>query len=192
MAYEDVPHSFSFAASYDLPFGRKRRWLNSNRPLDYAVGGWTLSTILRFSSGIPFYFRSSTCNIPAQFVEGCIPGVLPGASPWAQSKSSFDPNQPLFNVNSFESANNFNFYAGSGTRVTNLRGFPTKNQDLLLSKTFPITERIGFQVRGEAFNLWNTHIFRGFDTDVASPSFGFWNGTVSNPRNVQVGARVIF
>ncbi len=192
LAYEDVPHSFSFAASYDVPLGRKRRWLNSSRALDYAVGGWTLSSILRFNSGIPFSFRSGTCNIPSQFVEGCLPGVLPNASPWAQSKSSFNSSLPLFNASSFESPNSFNFYAGSGTRVTNLRGFGTKNQDLLLSKTFPITERIGFQVRAEAFNLWNYHIFRGFDTDVASPTFGFWNGAVSNPRNVQVGARVMF
>lgn len=191
LALEDVPQTFSLAASYDLPFGRHKRWLSSNRFLDYVVGGWTVSSILRFSSGIPFYFRSSTCNIPGQFVESCIPGVLSGANPFAQSESGFDPAKPLFNVNAFEPAGNFNFYSGSGTRVTNLRAFGTKNQDLLFSKTIPLTERFSFEVRGEAFNLWNNHIFRNFTTDIASPSFGMWN-TVSNPRNVQVGARLMF
>jgi hypothetical protein len=191
LALEDVPQTFSFAASYDLPFGRHKRWLNSNKFLDYLAGGWTLSSILHLSSGVPFFFRSSSCNLPGQFVEACIPGVLPGAHPWSQSLGNFDPNMPLFNVNAFEPASGFNFYSGSGTRVTNLRGFGTKNQDLLLSKTIPLTERFSFEVRGEAFNLWNSHVFRGFTTDIASPSFGMWN-TVSNPRNIQVGARLMF
>ena len=29
-------------------------------------------------------------------------------------------------------------------------------------------------------------------TDVASPSFGLWNGSVSAPRNMQVGGKFLF
>jgi hypothetical protein len=192
LALEDIPNAFSFAAAYDLPFGRSKRWLNHSRLLDLAVGGWTLSTIFRVYSGTPFYFRSGNCNVPSQLDVYCIPAALPGAKPFAQSKSNFDVNRPLFDINAFEPADSFNYYFGSGSRVTNLRGFGYHNQDLMLSKAFAITERISLQIRGEAFNLWNNHTLRGFVTDVAAPNFGMWDGTVTSPRNIQVGARLQF
>lgn len=192
LALEDIPHTFSFAVTYDLPFGKNKRWLNSSALLNHIAGGWTVSSILRLNSGTPFFFRSSTCNVPSEFRVACIPGIQPGANVWAQDKSNFDPTKPLFNVNAFEPADSFNFYYGSGPRITNLRGFGYHNQDLLLSKSIPITERVALQLRGEAFNVWNTHIFRGFNNDIASPNFGMWNGLISAPRNIQIGARITF
>ena len=192
LALQDVPQTFVFSTTYDLPFGKNKRWLNSPGFIDRIVGGWSLSTILRFNSGSPFYFRSSYCNIPGQFDEACIPGILPGANPWAQNKGAIDPNASLFNINAFEPISNFNYYAGVGPRVTNLRGFGAKNQDLMLSKNIAITERFNFQLRAEAFNLWNNHQIRGFVTDIASPSFGMWDGNVSQPRNVQLATRFTF
>jgi hypothetical protein len=192
LALQDVPQTFVFSTTYDLPFGKNKRWLNSPGFIDRIVGGWSLSTILRFNSGSPFYFRSSYCNIPGQFDEACIPGILPGANPWAQNKGAIDPNASLFNINAFEPISNFNYYAGVGPRVTNLRGFGAKNQDLMLSKNIAITERFNFQLRAEAFNLWNNHQIRGFVTDIASPSFGMWDGNISQPRNVQLATRFTF
>jgi hypothetical protein len=106
----------------------------------------------------------------------------------------------LFNAAAFEPANNFNFYYGSGTRVTSLRGFGYHNEDFSLVKNTRITERVGFQIRVEAFNLFNWHIFSNtgqfggsaITTDVASPTFGMWNGAVSDPRNLQIGAKLLF
>jgi hypothetical protein len=153
-----------------------------------------MSTLFRESSGTPFYFRSSTfCNVPSHFRMGCIPGILPGANPFAQSKGSFDPGKgPLFNASAFESTSSFNFYAGSGDVVTTLREFNYHDQSLALIKNTKITEKLNFQIRAEFFNLWNWHIFnstgdnRGanvaFTYDVSSPKFGIWNGTVSSPR----------
>src|SRR2546425_373912 len=36
---------------------------NSNAFADKVFGGWELSTTFRVSSGIPFFFRSGTCNV---------------------------------------------------------------------------------------------------------------------------------
>lgn len=182
LALEDIPNAFSFALSYDLPFKKHSRFL----------GGWTVSSILRLNSGTPFYFRSGTCNVPGQFVVYCLPGVVPGANPWAQGKSGLDVNKPLFNLDAFEPADSFNYYFGSGSRITNLRGFGYRNQDLLLQKSFAITERASLQIRAEAFNLWNSHTLRGFTNDISSPNFGFWDGSVTAPRNIQAGARLQF
>ncbi len=204
LALNDVPQTFSLAMIYELPFGRGKHLANSTGPFDRLISGWQLGSILRITSGVPLLFRSGNCNVPSQFLAGCIPAVLPGATPFAQKKDrSFDPNRPLFNQSAFESADSFNFYLGKGPRVSNLRGFGYHNQDLNLLKNTRITERVNLQFRAEFFNVFNWHQFVGrggedglssafsaFNTDVSSPNFGIWNGSVSPPRNVQLGLKL--
>src|SRR5439155_1647689 len=150
LALNDVPQTFSLAMIYELPFGRGKRFASSSGAADRLISGWQLGGILRITAGVPFLFRSGTCNTPGQFVAGCIPAVLPGASPFAQSKDgSFDPNRPLFDKAAFESADNFNFYFGTGPRVSNLRGFGYHNQDLNIIKNTRITEKVSLQFRAE-------------------------------------------
>jgi len=207
LSSEDVPQTLSVAFTYELPFGRGKHWLtNARSPVNEVLGGWEASGVFHASSASPFIFTSSYCNVPGEFQAICIPGLLPGANPFAQSKGSFDPNKPLFNAGAFEQPSSFNFYLGQGSRVSNLRGFPYYNQDFALIKDTQITERVRFQIRAEFFNLWNWHSFNigtqqyasfytnlgAFTTDVASPSFGMWNGGVTAPRNIQVGARLTF
>ncbi|HEY7184055.1 MAG TPA: hypothetical protein VIC84_21660, partial [Blastocatellia bacterium] len=194
LSVNDIPHSLSIATTYDLPFGKGQRWLNGGGAVNRLVGGWKLSSILRFGSGTPFAFSSSFCNVPSQFAISCIPGILPGQNPWAQDKSNFDPSKPLFNIAAFEPVSAFESpaYYGSGARITTYRGFGYHNQDFALSKEVQITERVSFQLRGEVFNLWNNHTYTGFDTDIASGTFGQWNGSVSPPRNIQIAGRITF
>jgi hypothetical protein len=157
------------------------------------VGGWQVNGIFHANSGQPLAFRSSYCNVPSQFAAACIPGITSGANPYAQDRGSFNPNLPLFNVNAFQSTSLFNFYYGNGARVSNLRGFGYSNLDFGITKNFVIKERLVIQIRGEAFNVFNQHSFQNnFVTNVQSPSFGTWNGTVTAPRNLQVGGKITF
>jgi hypothetical protein len=201
LSSEDIPQTLSVAGIYALPFGRGQRFLSTGGILEKLVGAWQVSSIFRISSGIPFYIRSSECNVPTQFAASCIPGVLPGANPFAQSKGSFDPSAPLLNVASFESANSFNFYLGQGPRISNFRAPGYQNQDFALGKSSRISERVSVDIRAELFNMWNWHSFvcqefcagsQAFITDVSSPSFGMWNGSSSAPRNIQLSAKFVF
>lgn len=203
LAVEDVPQTLSLSLVYELPFGRGKRFLNTGGVVNKLVGGWAMSNLFRITSGTPFFFRSGTCNVPGEFRLGCIPAVLPGAEPFAQDKGSFDPNRPLFNSAAFEPLSAFEAfgYYGKGPRISNLRGFGYHNHNFGLIKDTKITERVNFQLRAEFFNVWNWHTFTcsnqcfgygPFDTDISSPTFGYWNGTVSNPRNIQVAARLEF
>jgi len=203
LAVDDVPQVLSLAFVYDLPFGKGKRFLNTGGAVDKVLGGWRVTNILRATSGIPFFFRSAQCNVPAQFAVGCIPAILPGANPWAQDLGNLDPNKPLFNSSAFEDPNSFDFYYGKGPRISNLRGFGYHNHDFGLIKTTRVTERVSFEFRTEFFNIWNWHIFAvpgstnynsvtAFDTSVGSPTFGMWNGSVSVPRNIQFGAKILF
>ena len=201
LAVDDVTHLVSAALVYDLPFGKGRKYLDQGGAANAILGGWQLSTIFRYSSGIPLYFRSSFCNVPGQFRVACIPAIKSGSNIFAQDKSSFDPNKgPLFNKDAFESVDAFNFYYGTGPRVSSFRNFGFHNQDLSLIKNTNLGGRMNLQFRIEAFNVWNWHIFGNsgewgggaFNNDLASPDFGKWNGSVSNPRYVQLAVRFEF
>jgi hypothetical protein len=203
LAVDDVTHLVSAALVYDLPFGKGRKYLDQGGVANAVLGGWQLSSIFRYSTGIPFFFRltGNACNVPGQFRAGCIPAIKPGANPFAQDLSSFDPGKgPLFNKDAFEPVSAFNFYYGTGARVTSYRGLGFHNHDLSLVKNTSLGGRMNLQLRIEAFNLWNWHIFGGsgewgnqpFNPDLASPNFGKWGGGVSDPRHVQLAVRLEF
>jgi hypothetical protein len=206
LAVDDVPQVFSVAFVYDLPFGAGKRFASGSGVSNKILGGWQVSGTYRASSGLPFFFRSTQCNVPEQFrigEQGCIPAIKPGANPFAQDKDNFDVNKPLFNRDAFEPIESFNFYYGVGPRISNVRGFAYQNTDFAIFKNIGIGESVRFQFRAEFFNLFNWHIFntRGsggsdshtaFVNDLASPDFGMWNGNVSPPRNIQFGVRLEF
>ncbi|HXK10199.1 MAG TPA: TonB-dependent receptor [Vicinamibacteria bacterium] len=200
LAANDVTHVLSAALVWDIPVGKGRKFLDKGGVTNALLGGWSLSTIFRYSSGIPFYFRSSYCNVPGQFRAACIPSST--GNVFAQDLGSFDPGKgPLFNAAAFQSPDAFNFYYGNGPRVTDIRGPGYRNQDLSLIKNTKLFKDVNLQLRVEAFNLWNWHSFtysgntgngQAFNTDVASPDFGKWTGSVTDPRVVQVAARLEF
>ena len=75
LAVDDVTHVLSAALVWDLPVGKGKKYVDTDGVANAILGGWQLSTIFRYSSGIPFYFRSSYCNVPGQFRAGCIPST---------------------------------------------------------------------------------------------------------------------
>jgi hypothetical protein len=201
---DDITHTFALMAVYDLPFGSGKKWLNNNHFLNYFVGGWSMSSSLKLTSGMPLYFRdSSVCGVPSQFQAACIPGILNPGQVLTQSFSGANVNRPMYNAAAFEPAANFNgFYLGTGPRVSNIRGSGFQDTNLALTKDIPITERLTLELSGQAFNIFNNHYYTcdgqafgdciPFNNDPSSASFGAWNGVVSQPRNVQVVARLTF
>ena len=166
------------------------------------MGGWQVNTIFRYSSALPMYFRSSFCNVPGAFRAGCIPAIINPGAVFVQDPGSFDPaNGPLFNIDAFEPTSAFNFYQGRGNRVEeSVRAFAYYNQDLSFIKNTSLPGGMNIQFRIEAFNIWNWHTFTNsgrwgglaFNNDVASPSFGTWNGSVSEARTIQLAGRFEF
>ena len=110
LATDDVTHVLSAALVWDLPIGKGRKFLDTDGVANAILGGWQLSTIFRDSSGIPFFFRSSYCNVPGQFRTACIPST--SGDIFAQSFDNLDVTKPIFNPGAFESPDAFNFYYG--------------------------------------------------------------------------------
>ncbi|MFN8093965.1 MAG: TonB-dependent receptor [Vicinamibacteria bacterium] len=200
LATDDVTHVLSAALVWDLPLGKGRKWVNSDGAANAILGGWQLSTVLRMSSGIPFFFRSSYCNVPGQFRAACIPST--NGDIFAQSFDSIDVSRSIFNASAFTSPDAFNYYYGNGPRISEFRKSGYRNQDLSLIKNTKLgLGDLNMQIRIEAFNVWNWHNWNSsstewggnaFNTDVASADFGKWNGAVTDPRVIQLAVRLEF
>jgi hypothetical protein len=201
---DDVTHQFGLLAVYDLPFGTGKKFLNQG-VLAYVVGGWRLASSLKLTSGMPLYFRDSTvCGVPSQFEAACIPGILSPSKVLAQSWGNVNVNQPMYNAGAFESSSLFanGTYLGTGPRVSSVRGSPYRDTNISLSKTISIKEKVNLEFRAETFNIFNNHYFTcdgeafgdciPFNIDPSSKSFGSWNGTVTQARNVQLVGRLTF
>ena len=170
------------------------------------VGGWQVSPVIRYSRGIPFFFRSGSCNISGTLREACIPGLLSGTDPFLQDPNHYNPAAgPLFNINAFEPVANFATanYSGSGSRISDLRGPNYKDVSLSFTKNTRITERVNFRISVNFFNAFNAHYFladefrnlggdSAFNNDISNSNFGKWNGTVSSPRTIQFAGRIEF
>jgi hypothetical protein len=202
IAATDTPHVLSAAFVYELPLGLGKPYLSRGGLTNALVGGWQVSTIFKYSSGLPMYFRSGFCNVPDAFRVACIPQIVNPDAVFAQDKGSFDPARgPLFNKDAFEPIDSFNFYYGRGNRIEEtVRGFGYHNQDLSFIKNTRMAGNTNVQFRFEIFNLWNWHMFSNpgqfgglaFDNDLASASFGEWNGSITDPRTMQVAVRFEF
>ena len=163
IAVNDSPHVLSAAFVYELPVGQGKKYMDQGGVTNALLGGWQASTIFRYSSGFPIFFRvqGTSCNVPGAFRAGCIPGIVNPDAVFAQDKGSFDPGKgPLFNKDAFEPLSAFNFYFGSGNRIEeSVRGFGYHNQDLSFIKNTRMAGNTNFQFRFEIFNLWNWHMF---------------------------------
>ena len=102
--------------------------------MDAIFGGWTVNGVFRAQSGIPFQIFSSSCNVPGQLSAMCLPGLLSGASPYAQSPNNIDPNKRLLEPSTHLNPYSFNFYTGDGPRVQNFRQPGYRDFDMGLQK----------------------------------------------------------
>ncbi|MBV9226192.1 MAG: hypothetical protein JOY85_19335 [Acidobacteriaceae bacterium] len=77
-------------------------------------------------------------------------------------------------------------------RNPNIRG-PFQNQfDVSLMKTFKFGEKVGFQLRGDAYNVFNHPIFASPNAVVGSAQFGRVSSTITNARILNIAAKIIF
>ncbi|MBB5060702.1 hypothetical protein HDF16_005438 [Granulicella aggregans] len=199
---QDVPQIFVVSYLYDLPVGKGRAFLNNNKFVDYAIGGWSVSGIQRYQSGQPNGFGCAT-GVPG--FDNCIrytlvPGVQlqsdarrsgkfnPTTDVWYNPKAVVDQNQgPAFQAN----GGAYTF----GTKPqyqSNDRGFAFLEEDFALIKRTHITEQLALQFRVETFNAFNRHVFGGPDGNPNDPGFGTVGGLNNSPRALQLTLRAEF
>ena len=201
----DVTHDFKFAAVYDLPFGRGQQYL-THGPAAWVVGNWRISSINLYSSGTPVAISTSyTLPIYAPGDSGAtrLPPYVTSYTGWQPSYSgSFNPQTDNF----FVPYGTGPFpLQGSGTALNSigndtrfnpkLRMFPNLNENMSLTKSFPIREKMRVEFRAEAFNVFNRVRFGTGSTQLQNAQFGVLVGAgsqINTPRNLQLALKFYF
>jgi len=188
----DVTNEGSVSASYELPFGRTRRWLNDvSRVESKFVSGWQLNGIATFLSGFPFTpLTGSNRSGDGDIRNPDRPSLNPS---FTGPVVTGNPNQ-WFNPAAFILPTPGTYgNLGRGT----FRGPGLANVDLSLFKNTGITEKTNLQFRVEVFNMLNRSNYGPpnatvFSSGAISPSAGLITTTATFPRQIQLGLKLMF
>ena len=187
-----VQHQFNGNFSYELPFGRGKRWGGSaSGTVDKLIGSWQWNSILTAQTGLPFTptvgsNRSGNGDIANPDVPNRNPAfsgpvILGTPNRW------FDPNAFLL-----PTAGTF-----GNTGRNQFLGPNLIDLDMSMFKKISINERWNLQFRAEAFNLLNRAnfgqpaigVFAGANV---STSAGVITSTATTSRQLQLALKLLF
>ena len=180
----DARHIFSLAGSYDMPFGRQRRFgATWNRALDAVAGGWSLSFATTAHSGFPITVTDSSnpslqasrsTERPDRIGSGEVEN--PTLERWID-RSAF-VSAPLGQ------------FGNSGIGILRAPGY--WNVDLSISKRFATVGEQYVLFRGEMFNALNHPNFGPPQANIQSTAFGTITSTIGNARIIQLVLKYYF
>ena len=192
----DIPQRVILSYTYQLPFGKGKRFANTGGVVNALVGGWQIAGVQTYQGGTPLSVHSPNwdsgifagnlgASARANYVPGkAMDGYHGGGWVWGSSRR--------LNPEAFTVAPNFTF--GNAPRAITIREFARHNEDLNFSKQIPTyTDRVKVIFRMEFFNAFNRPgQYTGFNTTAGDGDFGKASGRQNGPRNIQANLRVSF
>lgn len=187
-----LPHKFALVVSYELPFGRGKRFGSGmNRWVDGMAGGWNLNGQTVKQSGFPVFFPNAG---PLTSGSAFWDNDQRDKAAQANGNKLFDPSvDKWFNTSLFPS---------TAISPYDLRTFPTMFPDVRgqsprftefsVFKEFSIHERMKWQIRADFHNAFNFPYFGKFQAvrnnqlDVTNPQFGQLTADISNETRLIV------
>jgi hypothetical protein len=205
----DVTHNFKVGFVYDLPFGKGRQYL-THGPAAWILGNWGVNGVLTYSSGLPVGITSSYI-LPLYQTQGRSTPYITSYDGWqpAWKNGSFDPSVDNFFVPLCTAAStsctgpfpaqglgtNLNGFGNSTRYNPKVREFPNLNENLSVTRSFPVHESVRFEFRAEAFNLLNRVRFGTGSTSLQSQNFGRLTSSadlLNTPRQLQLALKLYF
>jgi hypothetical protein len=169
----DNPHRLSSAILFELPFGRGKRFRTNVAVVDTIIGGWQWNAMYIYQTGQAIF-------LPPALATGISPKLDdPTIDRWFNTDAmkvlpAFTPRRIPFMWNDLRAPN-------------------INNWDMsFIKNTFVYRERVRLQIRVEMINAFNRVWFGALDTNPTSGNYGRLNGQQNNPRNIQLGMKVIF
>jgi hypothetical protein len=203
----DVRHNISADAVWDLPFGKGRAFMgNSSHLVEALLGGWQLSSIFRWNTGLPTgispfdqsqwatNWEIQSNATPTKSISSC-PNKPKDSAPKLFGSCGVDQIYQSFR----------NAYPGEiGPRnYLRLPGYVDLDMGLAKAWKMPWNEGHQLQVRWDVFNVTNTQRLTGIaDFSVeqdpglnqlsAPPDWANFTQIQGQPRAMQIGARYSF
>jgi hypothetical protein len=214
----DIRNVVHFSGSYELPFGKGKRFMGDASGVSNGLlGGWALVWATTLQGGQPFKL-----DCPSATTNGtnCYSFVIPGQNPRTSLHKTADGNVAMLNPAAFAQPCEVGS-PGKPTGCVNIPGAgalggPEPSQiegpgfhrlDLSLFKNFQLTERARLEFRSEFFNILNHPNFNypGFggngvvavsgSTNFTNSTFGEIGSTRDAPyasREIQFAVKVYF
>ncbi len=211
----------NYLGTYELPFGKGRKWSSNNALVSRVISGWSGAPVFTWASGLPIEAYSGSCE---EWGNGYAPwcaGMVPEGNVLAAGNSAHpqvfgdaatgvatngNPANGGIGMNLFTNPNaEYNMFRqdvlgidGRSYDYGPVRGQKRWNLDFGLTKDTAITERVHVQLYGQAFNLFNHMQWADPGLNLEGPAgFGVINseyGAIgSNYRRIiQLGLRVAF
>lgn len=204
----DLRHVVQAYGTYEVPFGRGRKFSAGNRVVDGIAGGWVIGSIFRFQTGLPFKLSSGYDTVNQQDS-----GVTPAVT----------SSQLQGMVGAYKTGNPYVYFlspklvGGDGRASAQYLLPPTApgqfgsfiylygphfiSDDLSIAKQMPlIHERLRLEIRAEMLNAFNHPIFQvptggtfGISPiSITATSFGRATATTTTPRQVQFRLQFTF
>jgi Carboxypeptidase regulatory-like domain len=200
----NLKHNFNGSAVIDLPFGKGHRWGGeSNRLVNGLIGGWEVTSAMRWHSGFP-QSPGNGFNFPTNFfltASGTL--VNPLSSDVTRNSGQVSNGSPVLpnlfsNPGAAQADITFTLPGLPGSRNV-LIGPAFAAVDMGINKSFRITERQRLQFRVTAFNVFNSVNFSDetLSLDPTSPAtFGTFTGAANQGqafgRQVEFAVRYDF
>ena len=181
---------------YELPFGHnKPLFANASPVLNQFIGGWQLSPVLNYSSGLPFTLSYGECGNAIPGSAPCLVNGRPEAFQHHLSGSPFTTltwfkGQPLgttFTAPALDQIGTIGRNSVFGPHVF--------NTDLAVQKNFPVKEVATIQFRTDFFNVFNYINFGTPSGNVEQDgtiTSGPFKDSSTNPRTLQFSLVVRF
>ena len=198
-------NNLQFYGIYQLPFGRGQRFLQHGAAA-LIFGGYQINGQVSRVSGAPFSVSPSASAINApgntSYAQQVAPyvqlgghnrtpgnGDVSGGLPWFDPTSFTNPTQPTYTAT--QAPNTIQSPVFSNTHRNQFTGPGTTNVNASLFRRFHIYRQSEFQVRVEAFNLFNHPQPGNPNTTVGGGSFGYIT-SFGAARVLQYSGRLTF
>jgi hypothetical protein len=188
---DDVPNTFVFTWSYELPFGKTRK----HDLVQKLISGWTLNGILRYESGRPERITMANDMGGLLFNPLKRPNVVTGVSAYSDaiSNGSFDPNRDrYFNRAAWSDPGALQF-GNAPPRDAHVRGFYNAVEDASIFKETQFGEKLNWRLEFLGGNVTNRVVFCDPNTNwSAGAAFGQVSTQCNQPRSIQLGTKLRF
>ena len=191
---------------WELPWYRGERSIAG-----YLLGGWSIAPMFVFQSGQPWDMPTNVDLAPGVNLENvALSGekdgqFIYGAKPCIGQRNATTGQYALLSISTAYGCTEPYFLIREAfqrrtamVRYDEFRRPSFWQVDVNFAKTTPITDRVRFQVRLEAFNLFNSPMYdeRNYNNDTSSADFGRINRNITGQSNfqrfVQMGFRLLF
>ena len=181
----NTPQNLAMSGSYELPFGRNRKYMaNANGFVDAVFGGWQVQTIIVLRSGTP-YTPVVSSDVANTGVGSQRPNLNPaGGSPTFHKSLSkwFDPTRYVAAPQ----------YMYGQVKAFTLQSDAFRQYDASVFKNFALPGESVLSFRVEFFNLPNTNSFNAPGSTINSSSCCAVTSTSIPSRDIQFALKYNF